>query len=66
MRVLRLRFAFSVLRDTGPQSCPKMVKKIEFVQVCSMTSDKTISAIGTEIRPLSHEIHALKVDENGK
>ena len=55
-----------ISRDTGPQSWPKMVKKIETYQmfkIRSMISDEAISAVGTDIRPLVREIQALKIGQ---
>ena len=57
-----------ILRDTGNQSRPQMVKKIEKqkFQICSMTSEKAKSAIWTDIRPRFREIQAPKVGEKWK
>ena len=56
-----------VLQDTGLQSWSKIgQKKIQIVQICSMTSDKAIYAIRIDIRPLSREIQALRVAKNAK
>ena len=37
------------------------IEKFQIVQISSRTSDNLISAIGTDLHPLSREIQALKV-----
>ena len=38
-------------------------EKFQMFKICSMTSDKAISVIGTDIGPIFREIQAPKVDQ---